>query len=49
MKFLMALMIALLVPTAALAKGECKADKHKFCKHVIKAKGDVGACLAAQG
>jgi hypothetical protein len=44
MKFLMALMIAL-VPTASFAKGECKADKHKFCKHVIAAKGDVGACL----
>jgi hypothetical protein len=45
MKYLMALIIALLVPTAAFAKGECKEDKQKFCKDTIKAKGDVGACL----
>ena len=41
MKYLMALMIALLVPTAAMAKGECKADKQKFCKNAAH----VGACL----
>jgi hypothetical protein len=41
MKYLMALMIALLVPTAAMAKGECKADKQKFCKDAAH----VGACL----
>jgi len=41
----MALIIALLIPTAAFAKGECTEDRQKFCKDVIKAKGDVGACL----
>jgi Cysteine rich repeat len=45
MKYLMALFITLLVPTAAVAKGECKEDRQKFCKDVIEAKGDVGACL----
>ena len=44
MKHMMALIIALLVPTAAMAKGECKDDKEKFCKDVIGAK-NVGACL----
>ena len=42
---LVALLIALLVPTAAMAKGECTADKEKFCKDVVEAKGDVKACL----
>jgi len=45
MKYLMALFITLLVPTAAIAKGECKEDKQKFCKDVVEAKGDTGACL----
>jgi hypothetical protein len=45
MKYLMALIIALLVPTAAFAKGGCKEDKQKFCKDVIEANGDVGACV----
>jgi len=45
MRYLMALLIALLVPTAAMAKGECKEDKQKFCKDVIEAQGEVGACL----
>ena len=39
MKYLMALLLALLVPTAAVAKGECKAEKEKFCKDVVAAKG----------
>jgi hypothetical protein len=43
MKYLMVLFIALLVPTAAMAEGECQADREKFCKDV--AKGDVVACL----
>ena len=33
----------MLVPTAAMAKGECKEDKQKFCKDV--AKSDLGACF----
>jgi len=41
----MVAIIALLVPTAVLAKGECKEDKQKFCKDVAEAKGDIGACL----
>ena len=45
MKYLVALLLALLVPTAAIAKGECKQDRQKFCKEVIEAKGGVGACL----
>jgi hypothetical protein len=40
-----ALIIALLVPTAAMAKGECAEDKQKFCKDVVAAKGDVRECL----
>src|SRR5262245_49480662 len=45
MRKLVALMIALLVPAAAMAKGVCAEDKEKFCKEVIEAKGKVGACL----
>jgi len=44
MKYLV-LLLALLVPTAAVAKGECKEEKQKFCKDVIEAKGDTAACL----
>jgi Cysteine rich repeat len=33
------------VPTVVMAKGECKEDRTKFCKEVVEAKGDVGACL----
>ena len=45
MKKLMVLVMALIVPTAAMAKGECKQDRQKFCKEIIEAKGDVGECL----
>ena len=45
MKYLMALMIALLVPTAAMAVNECSADKEKFCKDVINADGKLGPCM----
>ena len=45
MRHLVALMIALLVPTAVMAKAGCAEDKEKFCKEVIEAKGKVGACL----
>jgi len=34
--------IALLIPTMAMAKGECKEDKQKFCKDAT----DSIACLA---
>ena len=45
MGHLVALMIALLVPAAAMAKAGCAEDREKFCKEVIEAKGKVGACL----
>ena len=45
MRYLMALTVALLVPTAAFAKGECQDDVQKFCKDVGEAKGAVVACL----
>lgn len=44
MRLMMALLIVL-VPTVALAKGECKEDKKKFCKDVVEAKGNVADCL----
>jgi hypothetical protein len=44
-RFAMALVMALVVPTVVMAKGECKEDKRKFCKDVFEAKGDMGACL----
>jgi hypothetical protein len=42
---LIALLIALLVPAAAIAKGGCKEDKQKFCKDVVETNGAVRACL----
>ena len=33
----------LLISSAAMAEGECQADRQKFCKDV--AKSDVGACF----
>jgi len=45
LKPLMVVMIALLMPTAAIAKDACKADREKFCKDVIDAKGKVWACM----
>ena len=44
MRLLVASMIVLLVPAAAMA-GDCADDKEKFCKEVVEAKGKVGACL----
>jgi len=41
MKRLMIVVIALLVPGAAMAKGECKAEREKFCKDAAH----VGLCL----
>ena len=40
----MVAIIALLVPAAAMAKGECKADKKKFCADVTEKTG-ISACL----
>ena len=36
MRYLTVAIIALLVPAAAMAKGECKADKQKFCADVTE-------------
>jgi hypothetical protein len=41
MKHVMVVIIALLVPATAMAKGECKEDMLKFCKDAAH----VGACL----
>ena len=41
MKHVAIVLIALLIPTAAMAKGECKEDKAKFCKDAAQ----VAACL----
>ena len=41
MKHLIVVMIALLIPAAAMAKGACRDDRQKFCKHAAH----VGACL----
>ena len=41
MKYLTVVLMALLIPTAAMAKGECKEDRQKFCKDAAH----VGACL----
>ncbi len=35
------IVIALLIPTAAIGKGECKAEKQKFCQQAE----DIGACV----
>jgi hypothetical protein len=44
MKFGAVLIIALLMPVAAMAKGECDADKEKFCQG-IEAKEELRACI----
>jgi hypothetical protein len=36
MKYLFTLLIVLLIPTAALAKGECKEERKKFCAGMVK-------------
>jgi len=43
MRYLLALMIVLLIPASAFAKGECREDKHKFCKGMDKA--ELKACF----
>jgi hypothetical protein len=36
MKYLLTLLIVLLIPSAALAKGECKEERKKFCAGMEK-------------
>jgi len=43
MKHFTVAIIALLIPATALAAGECRKDRHKFCQGV--AHGHIGACL----
>jgi hypothetical protein len=43
MRYLLMLVIALLIPSAVLAKGECREDKHKFCKGMDKT--ELKACF----
>jgi hypothetical protein len=45
MKHLIVMLVTLLIPTATMARDECKADAQKFCKEVIDAKGNIRACL----
>jgi Cysteine rich repeat len=45
MKRQMVLTIAVLIPAAAMAKGECQDDVQNFCKDVGEEKGAVVACL----
>jgi hypothetical protein len=44
MKYLLTLLVVLLIPTAALAKGECKEEKTKFCPELKKE--ELRACLS---
>jgi hypothetical protein len=44
MRYVIALLIALLIPTAALAKGECKEEKKKFCAGLEKK--ELWPCLS---
>jgi len=45
MKQLMVLIIAIVVPAAAMTDGGCRDDVQKFCKDVGEAKRAVVACL----
>ena len=44
MKYLLTLLVVLLIPSAALAKGECKEEKTKFCPELEKK--ELRACLS---
>ena len=43
MKHVTVAIIALLIPATAMAAGECKKDRHKFCRDAAH----IGACLDA--
>jgi hypothetical protein len=45
MKRLIILSVAVLIPTAVVAKGECDGDMEKFCPG-IQARDKVTACMA---
>ena len=44
MKYLLTLLMVLLIPTAALAKGECKEERKKFCSGM--ARNQLWHCLS---
>ena len=44
MKYLLILLVVLMMPTATLAKGECKEEKKKFCAGDVEKK-ELWACL----
>ena len=46
MKYLLTLLIVLLIPTAALAKGECKEERKKFCAMRRMVKKELWDCLS---
>ena len=47
MKYLLMLLVGLLIPSAALAKGDCKEEKGKFCPGLKKE--ELRACLSKHG
>ena len=44
MKYLLTFLMVLLIPTAALAKGECKEERKKFCSGM--ARNQLWHCLS---
>ena len=44
MKYLLTLFIILVIPTAALAKGECREERKKFCPELEKK--ELWTCLS---
>ena len=36
MKYLLTILIVMLIPTATLAKGECRGERKKFCTAMVK-------------
>ncbi|MGA8433520.1 MAG: hypothetical protein WB713_01740, partial [Methyloceanibacter sp.] len=46
-QYLMTLIVALLVPTAAFAKGECQDNVQKFCKDVAGEKGGLQPAIGS--
>ena len=44
MKYLLTLFIVLVIPTVALAKGECKEERKKFCPELKKK--ELWTCLS---
>src|SRR5262245_44001408 len=45
MRYLLTLLFVVLIPTAALAQGECHQERKKFCPNNLK-KAELWACLS---